>query len=238
MTEIVHAADRGIDASLLELLGEGKDAARSSFDLAQKLEVNQRAIGFMVSRLRKAGHLIGSVHGGGYYLITSRAELDETIHHIEIRKRGIDATIAALRGSFESEEQAVEVHLYSDGGMSPAPCYGFVIRDVDGMILDQSGRVLPDDVTSNEAEWCGLIAGLYRCRELGARVVRAHGDSQLVMRQASGQYAVRAENLIEFHGELRRLVREFERVTFKWIPRAQNALADDLGRQACEAAAE
>lgn len=128
----------------------------------------------------------------------------------------------------------MEVHLYSDGGMSPSPCYGFVIRDADGLIVDQVGRPLPDDVTSNEAEWCGLMAGLYRCREIGAKVVRAHGDSQLVMRQASGQYVVRAENLIDFYHELRLLSLSFEKVTFKWIPRAENALADALGREAVE----
>ena len=128
----------------------------------------------------------------------------------------------------------MEVHLYSDGGMSPRPCYGFVIRDTDGLIVEQVGRELPEGVTSNEAEWCGLLAGLYRAREIGASVVKAHGDSQLVMRQASGQYAVRAENLIEFKEELVRIKRDFERLTFHWVPRAQNTLADELGRAACD----
>lgn len=127
----------------------------------------------------------------------------------------------------------MEVHLYSDGGMSPNPCYGFVIRNEDGLIIDQYGHQLPEGVTSNEAEWCGLLAGLYRAKDLGAKVVMAHGDSQLVMRQASGQYAVRAENLIDFHQELVSLVREFDKVVFRWIPRDKNKLADELGRQAC-----
>ncbi len=129
----------------------------------------------------------------------------------------------------------MKVSIYSDGGIKPQPCCGFVVRDEDGLIIDQKGIKLPEGLSSNEAEWCGLIAGMHHAKKLGATEVKAHGDSQLVMRQASGQYAVRAEHLMEFHEELQRLVaNDFEAVSFHWIPRKENELADRLGREACE----
>lgn len=128
----------------------------------------------------------------------------------------------------------MEVSVYSDGGMSPGPCYGYVIRDEDDSILHQHGAALPDGLTNNEAEWCGLLAGLYKARDIGAKKVTAFGDSQLVIRQASGQYAVRAEHLMEFHQALTELVKEFDKVSFRWIPREKNTLADKLGRLAHE----
>lgn len=71
--------------------------------LARKLGVPQRTIGFMVSRLRQHGFLVGSIHGEGYYLIQTEDELDDTIRHIEKRKAGIDRTLNALRTAFEEQ---------------------------------------------------------------------------------------------------------------------------------------
>lgn len=85
---------------MIELLRHGRNNVRSSYALAEELGVPQRTVGFAVNRLRKAGHLIGSVHGEGYYLIDTPEELAETIEHIEKRKAGIDATVASLRASF------------------------------------------------------------------------------------------------------------------------------------------
>ena len=126
----------------------------------------------------------------------------------------------------------MKVSISFDGGMSPAPCYGYVIRDEDDSIVHQHGAVLPDGLTNNETEWCGMLAGLYKAKEMGARRVTVFGDSQLVIRQASGQYAVRAEHLIDFHVALTELVKEFEQISFRWVPREKNTLADKLGRSA------
>lgn len=90
------------DDCLLGLLKGGRRNVRSSYDLARHVGISQRSVGFSVNRLRRRGHPIGSVHGEGYYLIETEAELAATIDHIERRKRGIDQTIAALREGFAS----------------------------------------------------------------------------------------------------------------------------------------
>lgn len=93
--------------ALLKLLKPGKRSVMSSYELARRIGVNQRAVGFMVSDLRLGGEPVGSVHGEGYYIIESPDELAETIEHIERRKRGIDRTVQALISGF-SERKGVD----------------------------------------------------------------------------------------------------------------------------------
>ena len=97
MSKISHEKVGVPDVKLLGELGWGISSIRPGHEIAKALGVHQRSVGFMVGRLRKAGCPIGSVHGGGYYLIQTDEELEDTVAHIEGRKRGIDATVAALR---------------------------------------------------------------------------------------------------------------------------------------------
>ncbi|EQD35009.1 ribonuclease H, partial [mine drainage metagenome] len=62
--------------------------------------------------------------------------------------------------------------------------------------------------------------------------VEVLGDSQLVIRQMLGEYAVKAEHLQSYHDWLARLAHGFERVTWTWVPREQNGRADALSKQA------
>ena len=64
--------DRVLD-ELLSILLPGRDGILDSYSLAACLGVNQRAIGSLVNELRQRGHLVGSAHGRGYYLIQSDA---------------------------------------------------------------------------------------------------------------------------------------------------------------------
>lgn len=84
-------------------LDYGRAHLRSSYDLARRAGIPQRSIGFAVNELRRQGVLVGSVHGEGYYLIETAAELAETLEHIERRKRGIDLTLAALRHTADEQ---------------------------------------------------------------------------------------------------------------------------------------
>lgn len=85
---------------LCGLLGYGRDEARSSYDLASELGIGQRKVGFMVNKLRAEGHLIGSLHGQGYFMIRTWDEYVDTMAHIEKRKQGIDKTLSSLRGAW------------------------------------------------------------------------------------------------------------------------------------------
>ena len=88
--------------------------------------------------------------------------------------------------------------------------------------------------TNNIAEWKALIEGLklaiaHDCKELEVR-----GDSQLIIRQISGRYKVKNENLIPLFNEARKLCGNFEKIDFKWIKRDENSYTDSMVNNALD----
>lgn len=88
--------------------------------------------------------------------------------------------------------------------------------------------------TNNQAEYEAAIAGLALALSMGARRVTLHGDSQLILKQLAGEYKVAAPALKALHGQARALMAQFDDVRLQWVPRAQNAQADALSKQAAE----
>jgi ribonuclease HI len=86
--------------------------------------------------------------------------------------------------------------------------------------------------TNNQAEYHGLILGLRHALGMGADRVTIHGDSQLVLRQLEGRYQVKAPGLKALHTEARMLLSKFAKATLEWVPREENAEADQASRDA------
>ena len=126
--------------------------------------------------------------------------------------------------------------LHFDGMAKPNPgvgAYGWVLER-DGKEVATGGGIIGGGSTSNEAEYAGLVQGLRAARQQAGEdeAVTAKGDSRLVVNQASGRWAVRAENLVPLVDEVWELAARLGRVSFVWVPRAQNRRADNLARMA------
>ncbi len=80
--------------------------------------------------------------------------------------------------------------------------------------------------SNNIAEYQALILLLGRLRDLervhgrGSRFT-VSGDSQLVVRQMTGRYAVREPHLVPLHAEAAELAAHLP-VAFRWVPRERN----------------
>ena len=107
---------------------------------------------------------------------------------------------------------------------------GFVLHWKDG--VDRVGRRLPGIGTNNVAEWTAILEGLKQAQSRGCREVEVLGDSQLVVRQFSGEYAVKAAHLKPLVAEARALARGFGKVQVRWIPREENGAANGLAQGA------
>jgi ribonuclease HI len=88
--------------------------------------------------------------------------------------------------------------------------------------------------TNNIAEWSALIEGLKLALSHGCRELEVRGDSQLIIRQISGQYRVKSENLIPLFNEARKLCGNFEKLSFKWVQREENFYTDSLSNRALD----
>ncbi|WP_328392034.1 bifunctional RNase H/acid phosphatase [Nocardia sp. NBC_00416] len=130
-----------------------------------------------------------------------------------------------------------EVIVEADGGSrgNPGPAgYGAVVFDADRVGVLAERKEALGVATNNVAEYRALIAGLEAAAELGARVVSVRMDSKLVVEQMSGRWKIKHAALVPLADRARRLAAGFERVGYRWIPRAENSHADRLANEAMD----
>jgi probable phosphoglycerate mutase len=136
--------------------------------------------------------------------------------------------------------KAVKVVVEADGGSrgNPGPAgYGSVVWTADRSAVLAESKQAIGRATNNVAEYRGLIAGLDEAAKLGATEVAVSMDSKLVVEQMSGRWRVKHPDLVQLNATARGLASQFERISYRWIPRAQNSHADRLANEAMDAAA-
>lgn len=134
----------------------------------------------------------------------------------------------------------MRARLFTDGGArgNPGPAAAaYVLETEDGTVLDARGETI-GVATNNVAEYRALVAGLARALELGVDELEVVSDSELLVKQMTGEYRVKNAALIDFSLEAARLAREIGRVSYSAVRRAENELADSLVNEALDAAEE
>ena len=130
--------------------------------------------------------------------------------------------------------------LRTDGASRGNPGHaaaGVVIERTDGTVR-ATGKLYLGMMTNNQAEYRALILGLQSIARYTPAAVRVYLDSELVVRQMTGQYRVRDEALRPLYDEARRLAAALPAVSFIHVPRGKNTLADKLANQALDAHAD
>lgn len=126
----------------------------------------------------------------------------------------------------------------ADGGSrgNPGPAgYGAVVLDPEtGEALAEAAEFI-GTATNNVAEYKGLVAGLRAAHALDPQAcVRVRMDSKLVVEQMSGRWKIKHPDMKPLAAEARSVFPP-DRVTYEWIPRAQNKHADRLANEAMDA---
>jgi ribonuclease HI len=132
-----------------------------------------------------------------------------------------------------------EATLFADGGSrgNPGPAAsGAVLLDANGALLEEIGEYL-GIATNNVAEWTALLLGLQAAANRGIRRLAVRLDSELVVRQMRGEYRVKHADLQPLHRRAITLLRRFEHVDIRHVPRKQNAVADRLVNSVLDAQA-
>jgi ribonuclease HI len=131
----------------------------------------------------------------------------------------------------------VRVVVHTDGASRGNPGLagiGVVVLGEGGEVLAEVARAL-GITTNNRAEYEALLEGLRQALALGADEVTVRSDSELLVRQVLGRYAVRSAELKPYVDEARRLLARFRRIRVEHVPRAANAHADALANRAIDA---
>jgi ribonuclease H / adenosylcobalamin/alpha-ribazole phosphatase len=131
----------------------------------------------------------------------------------------------------------VKARLSTDGGArgNPGPAaFGYVLETEDGTVLAAHGEAI-GVATNNVAEYRALVAGLQKALEVGVDEVDVVSDSQLLVRQMTGEYKVKNEALRKLSIQVAALARRLRQVTYRSVPREHNELADRLVNEALDA---
>jgi ribonuclease HI len=170
-------------------------------------------------------------------------EIDEAMdlsrNEREQRRRERAEAEAAERAAQEAAarvEATKRTRLFTDGAArgNPGPAgAGAVIISPDGHVVAKIGKFLGDS-TNNVAEYMGLILGLRRAKAMGIKELEVLSDSELLVKQLGGEYAVKAEHLVPLHQEAQALLKAFPWIQVRHIPREENAQADAMSNRAID----
>jgi ribonuclease HI len=119
-----------------------------------------------------------------------------------------------------------------DGGShgNPGPSgIGVVMQDPDGEKIKISKWIGHQD--NNVAEYVALLEALQHALALNAKVLRVFSDSQVVVRQMTGEYACRSPRLYSLHWTCRKLARALD-FSISHIAREDNIEANQLAHSA------
>jgi ribonuclease HI len=118
--------------------------------------------------------------------------------------------------------------------------YAYVIK-IDNQVLQGYGlaeKPWSKDSTNNVAEYMGAYCAIRKLIQLGITKAIFYGDSQLIIRQLSGEYRIKSPRLKRIYDKIQESLKNFEHIEFKWIPREENTEADRLTRIAYKLALE
>src|SRR5271165_6375031 len=117
---------------------------------------------------------------------------------------------------------------YVDGGShgNPGPAgIGVVIGTADGETIRIGRWVGHQD--NNVAEYVALLAALQQAIAVNARALHAYSDSEIVVKQMTGEYACRSARLHSLNWTCRKLARGVD-FSIEHICREQNREANEL----------
>jgi ribonuclease HI len=121
--------------------------------------------------------------------------------------------------------------IYTDGASrgNPGPAaYAFVIFQDHKQIYSEKGYL--GITTNNQAEYSAL---LHAWKYLEAKItseakIQFFSDSELMVRQLNKEYRVKDANIQAVHQNIQKLSSAFKKVTYSYVPRSENQIADQL----------
>lgn len=132
----------------------------------------------------------------------------------------------------------MKLTIYTDGASrgNPGPAaYGFVILDRAGNIIHKKGNAI-GITTNNVAEYTAVHEALKYAAGIKSRIsgIELYADSKLVAEQLSGRFKVKAKHLKPIIEKIKILTLELGGISYSYIPRSQNKLADSLANLALD----
>lgn len=114
-----------------------------------------------------------------------------------------------------------DIKLFTDGGCrgNPGPgAIGVLILDSDNNELKSYAECI-GETTNNRAEYMALIKGLDLCAKFTRKRVVCYSDSQLLIKQMTGEWRLKNDKLRELYHEAHKMEDVFEKVVYQHVYR-------------------
>jgi len=132
-----------------------------------------------------------------------------------------------------SEPIVLTINIDGAARGNPGPAaFAYVIARDGVTVAEQNGCL--GTATNNQAEYTALLKALEHAVSLEARRLTVFSDSELLVKQMNGEYRVKNEDLRLLFEQARTLLRKFDGVAIRHIPRSANARADALCNEALD----
>lgn len=130
----------------------------------------------------------------------------------------------------------MELIIHVDGGSrgNPGPAgAGVVIAPPEAVPIFEGGFFLGRQ-TNNAAEYYALIHALQRVQPLQPQAICIFADSELLVRQVTGEYRVKNPNLARLYEQVQMLLLGLSRWQIRHVKREGNSRADALANMAMD----
>lgn len=127
----------------------------------------------------------------------------------------------------------MKLTIFADGGArgNPGPAAVGVVVYSNGKKVTEFGQKI-GFTTNNFAEYKALEAGLKTavkiCQKEKVELIEVFMDSQLVVKQLTGQFRIKNATLAKILGEILKLERILPKINYNLIERTKNWQADKL----------
>ncbi|MDI6715662.1 MAG: ribonuclease HI family protein [Actinomycetota bacterium] len=126
--------------------------------------------------------------------------------------------------------------IYSDGAArgNPGPAgAGGQIKTPGGKVLSEVSEYL-GETTNNVAEYKALILTLQEAMQFEPAGIIIRSDSELLVKQLTGEYKVKNRDLKPLHELVKQLLEGVGYVDVEHVPRNKNRRADELANEAID----
>jgi ribonuclease HI len=127
-----------------------------------------------------------------------------------------------------------KLYIYTDGGSrgNPGPSgIGVIIQDSKRKKIKEISKYI-GEATNNIAEYNALLHGLEEADALKASDIVVYMDSELLVRQLSGEYRVKDEAMRPLFEKALAILKRFDSFEIKHVAREKNREADKLVNKA------
>jgi ribonuclease HI len=130
--------------------------------------------------------------------------------------------------------QPATIHIDGAARGNPGPAaYAYVIERDGHPVVEHSEAI--GKATNNVAEYTALLRALEKAAQLALRRLVVFSDSELLVKQISGEYRVKHPDLQSLFAYAEQLIDRFDSVKLRHVRREQNKRADELCNIALDA---